>query len=132
MWKYKKYFWVNKYNFLSLCGNDSYILELLKIGYSGAISVLSNVFPERLVSVYNKVKEQDFNSAELMFNEIYQLISFLEKIPNPIGIKYLCYKMLNFKNELRLPLINLCESEAKQLNLTLNNLLEVKIWNHYL
>ena len=48
----------NKYNFLSLCGNDSYILELLKIGYSGAISVLSNVFPERLVSVYNKVKEQ--------------------------------------------------------------------------
>ena len=120
------------YKFAALCGNDSYILELLKCGYSGVISVISNVFPEKITKIYNAVKQNNIIYAEKTFNEIYALITALEKAPNPIGIKYLCSKIFNSKNELRLPLVNLKESEAKEINLELNNLLEEKIWNHYL
>ncbi|MBR3864260.1 MAG: 4-hydroxy-tetrahydrodipicolinate synthase [Clostridia bacterium] len=114
---------LTKTNKLSLCGNDSYLFELLKCGYHGVISVLSNAFPQKIVQIYNSMQKKDFSVASSTFNEVYPLITALEKYPNPIGIKYLCSKVFNLKNELRLPLVKLNTNESKKIDFCLNNLL---------
>lgn len=60
-----------KLNFFS--GSDALILQGLKLGTKGGISALGNVFPKKVMSIYNSYKKNDLKSAEIEQNEIIKL-----------------------------------------------------------
>ena len=57
-------------DFIVLCGNDSLILWTLQAGGNGGISGVTNIYPEHMVSIYDKFKEGDFEGAKLAQDQI--------------------------------------------------------------
>lgn len=115
-------------NLIKLCGNDIFTFDLLKSGYSGVISVLSNAFPEIFVEIYNNIKNSQIERAKEQFESIKPLLNVFESIPNPIAIKYLCSKIYKMQNQLRLPLVPTTKTEENQIDCALNKFLgEYKI-----
>lgn len=57
-------------DFIVLCGNDSLILWTLMAGGNGGISGVTNIFPEHMVSIYQKFVEGDFEGAKKAQDEI--------------------------------------------------------------
>lgn len=57
-------------DFIVLCGNDSLILWTLMAGGNGGISGVTNIYPEHMVSIYNKFMEGDFDGAKLAQDQI--------------------------------------------------------------
>lgn len=57
-------------DFIVLCGNDSLILWTLAAGGNGGISGVTNIFPEHMVSIYNKFVEGDFEGAKVAQDQI--------------------------------------------------------------
>lgn len=57
-------------DFIVLCGNDSLILWTLMAGGNGGISGVTNIYPEHMVSIYNKFMEGDFEGAKLAQDQI--------------------------------------------------------------
>lgn len=56
--------------FIVLCGNDSLILWTLTAGGNGGISGVTNIFPEHMVSIYNKFASGDFEGAKIAQDQI--------------------------------------------------------------
>ncbi len=57
-------------DFIVLCGNDSLILWTLMAGGNGGISGVTNIFPEHMVSIYEKFVEGDFEGAKKAQDQI--------------------------------------------------------------
>lgn len=57
-------------DFIVLCGNDSLILWTLMAGGNGGISGVTNIYPEHMVSIYNRFMEGDFEGARLAQDQI--------------------------------------------------------------
>ena len=57
-------------DFIVLCGNDSLILWTLMAGGNGGISGVTNIFPEHMVSIYEKFAEGDFEGAKKAQDQI--------------------------------------------------------------
>lgn len=57
-------------DFIVLCGNDSLILWTLMAGGNGGISGVTNIFPEHMVSIYNKFAAGDFEGAKIAQDQI--------------------------------------------------------------
>lgn len=94
-------------NFILLSGNDDLIIETIKKGGSGVISVLSNAFPKVTSKIVNLCLENKFKDAKEIHDKYLYLIKLLFIEPNPIPIKeamnYLGYEVGNY----RLPLTNM-------------------------
>lgn len=88
-----------------LCGNDEFTFDLLTAGYQGTISVISNVFPSKIVQIYTNLIQGKRDYARLEFNKILPIIKAISCVPNPIGIKYLASLKFNTEYQLRLPLV---------------------------
>lgn len=57
-------------DFIVLCGNDSLILWTLMAGGNGGISGVTNIFPEHMVSIYEKFAAGDFEGAKKAQDQI--------------------------------------------------------------
>lgn len=99
-------------NFLIYGGEDHYILDVLKNGGDGIISVISNYYGNE---VYELINDYYNNFENVTLYEYIQMIAeivFIESSPAPI--KYILYKHNLLLNQLRLPLVPL-SSPFKQL-----------------
>lgn len=96
-------------DFLVISGDDAMTLPIIQNGGNGVISVLANAFPklfsELVVAALNG-DEQFIQSHEKAFENTFKL---LFKDGNPAGVK--CYLSLMglIENELRLPLVPVCD-----------------------
>ena len=92
-----------KNGFKVLCGNDNLFLDYLKLGASGCISVVSNVFPNLLVNIQNNFV-QNVEKSSRMFKKYSNFIDCLSLESNPIVIKYVLSKFKFCSSVMRLPL----------------------------
>jgi 4-hydroxy-tetrahydrodipicolinate synthase len=65
-----RYIEVANQDFIVLCGNDSLILWNLMAGGQGGISGISNIFPERMLSIYTTFKANNFAKALEIQNSV--------------------------------------------------------------
>ena len=96
-------------------GNDDQIVSAMRLGASGAISVLSNAFPKTTSNLYRLCTEENWQEAERKMQDLRPLIGELFREVNPIPVKYLSHLMGYCKAEYRLPLCLPCPETQKRL-----------------
>ena len=98
--------------FLIYGGDDHYILDVLKNGGDGIISVISNYYGNEVYELINDYYNGFENMTLYEYTQMIAEIAFIEASPAPI--KYILYKHNLILNNLRLPLVPL-SSPFKQL-----------------
>jgi 4-hydroxy-tetrahydrodipicolinate synthase len=104
-----------KDSFLIISGDDFTMIDSIRNGACGIISVAANVYPSIMVETYNKLIlekqnkkiNKDLNDSNFILKNFIDLI-FQDS--NPSGIKY-ALSILNLcKSKVRLPLIDISEN----------------------
>lgn len=104
--------------FLVYSGDDKYILDMMKYGADGVISVLSHVFGKdikELIDDYNNGIEN-----EVIDKYIKELSDIVFCETNPIPIKYILSKKGYRSMHLRLPLVELSKEKHENIDIILN------------
>ena len=74
-------------SFAVLSGDDAITLPMMALGATGVISVLSNLVPEKIVSLVNQALEGNFSEARKVHEELLTLFKMAFIEANPIPIK---------------------------------------------
>ncbi len=85
-------------------GNDDRLLDCLRAGGGGVVSVLSNIAPATLSRVCALFREGKHKAAEALFAPLLPLIRALFSESNPIPVKYLLARLGLCRPVWRLPL----------------------------
>ena len=92
-------------DFSLLSGDDFTLVPFWAVGGHGAVSVLSNVCPERVVGLYDSVMAGDYATARPEFERLFPLIRALFAEPNPTPAKAALAHLGLCGDSVRLPLI---------------------------
>jgi 4-hydroxy-tetrahydrodipicolinate synthase len=90
--------------FIILSGDDSLTLPLMSVGACGAISVLSNLVPKRVIAVVQAAAKGDFAKARQLHLKLFPLCKAMFIETNPIPIKTALALAGRDSGELRLPM----------------------------
>ncbi|WP_235297634.1 4-hydroxy-tetrahydrodipicolinate synthase [Portibacter marinus] len=102
-------------DFFVTSGDDEVAMAMVACGGEGVISVMANAFPMEFSQMIGAALEYDFNTAQEINLDLYDLHKWLYIEGNPVGIKS-AMKVLGFcENEVRLPLHPLSEENYKYL-----------------
>ncbi|QUG41137.1 4-hydroxy-tetrahydrodipicolinate synthase [Psychrobacillus sp. INOP01] len=104
-------------------GDDSLTLPLLAIGGSGVVSVASHVVGNDMKNMILAFQNGNHSEAARIHQSLLPLIQALFKHPNPIVVKYALSKVGIEAGNLRLPLVEMAESEKREFDI---------IWEQYL
>lgn len=91
--------------FLVISGDDCMTLPLVSLGGDGVISVMANLCPANMSSMYGKALRGDVKDAADEYNRMSDLLQALFDEGNPAGIKAALAAKGMIKNVLRLPLV---------------------------
>lgn len=103
------------------CGNDDQILPMMALGCRGAVSVVSNVVPEKTRALTHACLECRMEEAQALQLELMPLIRALFSQVSPIPAKAALSMMDLIHDELRLPLTPMDEPYRRQLKQVLTN-----------
>lgn len=101
----------------SLCilsGDDNIIPAVMGIGGRGVISVMSNLYPAKMVKIMGHYLAGNFPAGNRLFYDIHDLITALFWETNPVGVKAAAEIMGLCSGTLRLPMLEL-DKEKKGL-----------------
>ncbi|MCB1531606.1 MAG: 4-hydroxy-tetrahydrodipicolinate synthase [Alphaproteobacteria bacterium] len=103
-------------DFCQLSGEDDSVIEFLKQGGVGVISVVANLAPKESAAVHNAWMEGAHEKAEKLFDKLRPLADalFCETSPGPA--KYGASKLGLCQNELRLPMIPATEAAQAKMD----------------
>lgn len=104
-------------------GDDSLTLPLLAIGGSGIVSVASHIAGNDMKKMIKAFRIGNHSEAARIHQSLLPLIQALFKHPNPIAVKYALSKVGIEAGNLRLPLVEMTESEKREFDI---------IWEQYL
>jgi len=108
-----------KFNkFLIYSGDDKCILDMLKVGANGAISVISHVFCKDLKELIEDYKNNIENDT--LDRYIKELSDIIFCDTDPIPIKYILSKKGYKSMNLRLPMTYLDKDKHNEINIILN------------
>lgn len=105
----------NTPNFLILSGDDPTALETTNLGGHGVISVIANVFPSKFSTCIKLGLEKRNEEAEILNATLDPFHKWLYIDGNPAGIKQALFFKELIKNELRLPLVPMQNTNANSL-----------------
>jgi 4-hydroxy-tetrahydrodipicolinate synthase len=91
--------------FMVISGDDCMTLPLAAIGGDGVISVVANVFPANMTSMYGKALRGDCKGAADEYSRLSEFMSAIFEEGNPTGIKAAAAVKGLMNNVLRLPLV---------------------------
>lgn len=100
---YEKLAKLSSSSFKVLCGNDNFFFVGLCLTSSGIISVLTNIIPNYISSLFEDFFE-NFSQFKKDYFALEPLFSYLEKDVNPIMIKELIGHFSSLNETCRLPL----------------------------
>lgn len=104
---------LTKGRFTILSGDDNLFLPMMSVGAAGVISVLSNIMPGELKSLYKAFLEEGNTGKALKIHTklmpVFQAM-FIET--NPIPVKESLYQMGMIAREYRLPLCPMSDGNA--------------------
>lgn len=109
-------------SFSVLSGDDALTIPLIACGGRGIISVASNVMPDKMAEMVKYANEGDFESARAIHYELLDFfkVEFVET--NPIPIKYAASVMGLCKEEYRLPMCSMQDSNKAKMKVSLEKL----------
>lgn len=96
-------------------GNDDYIVPVMSLGGKGVVSVLGNLFPDRVHEICALCQKGDFSAAAKLQIEVMPLIDALFSDVNPIPVKEALTLTGFDAGPLRLPLYHLSEKRREVL-----------------
>ena len=97
------------------CGNDDQILPMIAQGSCGAISVVSNILPDKTRALTRACLERRMDDAQALQLELMPLIRALFLQVSPIPVKAALAMMGLIHDELRLPLTQMDEPYRSRL-----------------
>lgn len=109
---------MNKPNdFSILSGEDYSLFGSLALGGDGGIVASAHLNTAKYIALYNAFAKNDLLEAKKIWSDLYPIIPYLFKEPNPAPIKYLL-NLLDIieTDELRLPMTKISESLKVELN----------------
>ena len=98
------------------CGSDEALPDFINSGADGAISVSSNVIPDKIVDIY--LKKRSYYETEREF------VNALFCDVNPIPVKYVTEVLFGESGDLRLPLTRAGKPQREYLTKAMNKLLK--------
>ncbi len=102
-------------NFDVLSGDDALTLPLLSIGGKGVISVVANIIPADVKTLVDAFNKGDINKAKNLHHKMFPLIKSMFIETNPIPVKAAMALMGLIKDEIRLPLTKISETNLQKL-----------------
>lgn len=102
-------------DFTILSGDDGMTYPLMALGAQGVISVLGNAYPKEFSEMVHLCLEGNYIEAVDVHFKFRDIIRLLFADGNPAGVKCVMHDMGLIENELRLPLIPVCDSTAEQI-----------------
>lgn len=109
--------------FTVLSGDDCHTLDFIKVGASGAVSVVANAFPRLVKSIIDEALSSEDKlhlHSEVLDKDCTDLYHVLFEDGNPSGIKCLLKALGIFRcNRLRLPLVPVCSATEEHILATL-------------
>jgi 4-hydroxy-tetrahydrodipicolinate synthase len=113
-------FRLTKGGFTILSGDDNIFLPMMSVGAVGVISVLSNIMPADMKSLYKAfLIEGDIAKARDLNARLMPLFQAMFIETNPIPVKESLYHMGMFDREFRLPLCPLSQANSTYLKTVL-------------
>ncbi len=94
-------------------GDDVNFLPSLPLGACGIVSVASNLFPRAMVDLYTKFKQNDLQGAVEIHEKYLPLFKDLFIESNPGPVKAALARLGICREDMRLPLVTLSESNRK-------------------
>ena len=95
-----------------LSGDDSLTLPLLSVGGEGVVSVVGNIVPQDMIAMLNAFKSGDIGEAQRWHRKLFPLCRDLLGInSNPIPLKAAMAELGRDSGKLRLPMVELTDSE---------------------
>jgi len=106
-----------------LSGDDSLTLPFMSVGAVGVISVASNIIPKEMSQLVTAAQENRNKEALAIHQKYYPLFNAMLKLaPNPVPIKTALSLAGFCSNDLRLPLVEMSETDKSSLEATLKDL----------
>ncbi len=93
-----------------LSGDDPLTIEMMKNGAKGSISVVANVIPNQWKQINDLCLEGGYQKALSIYKDQEKLINSMFLETNPQCVKYALYKMNRCLSNLRLPLVEIEET----------------------
>ncbi|GBU11387.1 dihydrodipicolinate synthase [Erysipelotrichaceae bacterium] len=101
-------------DFAIYTGNDDLYIPFLSMGGDGIISVISNIYPKVMQTIFEVTTKGDFAQAAMIANRLHPVLQALYAEVNPVGAKAALALMGVQNGILRLPLIPMsAEKNAK-------------------
>ena len=101
--------------FTVLSGDDGMTYPLMTLGVQGVISVLGNAYPKEFSEMVHLCLEGNYIEAVDYHFKFREIIHLLFADGNPAGVKCVMHDMGLIENELRLPLVPVCENTASEI-----------------
>ena len=108
--------------FMVLSGNDNLTLPMISQGCKGVISVVGNVDPTRMSEMVKKALDGDFQRAQDLHYELYDLMKVLFIESNPVPAKTALNMMGRPAGDVRMPLAPLKTENQDELKKVLLDL----------
>lgn len=105
-----------------LSGDDPSALAFWLHGAKGLVSVLSNICPKAVKTIWNSFEQGNQEEALKIFDELQNFTKLLFCESNPIPTKYVMSKVLGVSLRPRLPLLELSLSHREKLDAEIKNL----------
>lgn len=96
-------------------GDDSLFAPILSVGGVGVVSVIANIVPKDLKSLYDAFKAADLAQAQKLHQQLFPLCQAMFYETNPIPVKTALNLMGKDVGDLRLPLVPMSESNKNRL-----------------
>ncbi len=111
-----------KENFLVISGDDGNALPIINAGGDGVISVLGNAFPKLFADMVHQAMKHEGNPLDM--EKFEQSVNLMFMDGNPAGVKCYMHLMGLIENELRLPLVPVCDNTKNNILNDLNKLMK--------
>jgi 4-hydroxy-tetrahydrodipicolinate synthase len=103
--------------FRIFCGLEALSLPMLVIGAAGLMNAVGNLAPARVAEMCEAVSRSDLQKAQDLHFRLFELNQAIFLDTNPIPVKYMMWRMgLLDSADVRLPLVQLAEEQAKRLD----------------
>lgn len=111
-----------------LSGEDTLLLDTLRLGGHGAMSAAAHIRPDLYVQLYKLVKDGQLPAAQALFKCLLPVIRLLFAEPNPAPVKAALAMQGKISDELRLPMTAMTPAGKKRLAAALQELDALPLW----
>lgn len=106
-------------NFLLIGGDDILTLPMISVGGVGAISAISNVFPDVTAKMTNFALANDYDNANKELHKFCHLNKLFFEEGNPVGVKIMLDILGICKPYVRLPLVKASDALRERMKIVL-------------